>query len=466
MGRAKMKFERERVKTIILNTLIGISLILSIFLWTSAPRLDNLKPSDYVVPQLIGHKYEVTDVIHPSSIVFHNGDGRHMKALIESNLYKKIATEMNKWNFDNFEDTRLTKAEWETLVNKKKTIEVIYKYEIPADIADELFTIRGRGEGTFRSLSRILLYENKEKNAVYALLLSDQNGHVIRAHTSIVPGNMEKWFTTENLSGLSEQMMYRMFIEDTEDGMKPTPYVLYNPLYLPKERGKMTRYRYFYQPLTVQQVLDAMFVDASLTRQVTERDGTMIYTNGSQSVSIPARRNYLLYRHPIHESESGETEQTNYEALSSALSFVNQHGGWGGRYYLENINEADEGNKEEAVTYRFRQYVGSYPLFGNEEMEQNVISVRVSEGDVSELYYPMQQLDLYFERIPVTIVSGPELIKWLDKKGMRQDQIQSIELGLYTRSIYDFIEMKPCWVIYMKDRNPLYVEADAALFGK
>ncbi|WP_286883811.1 YycH family regulatory protein [Aneurinibacillus sp. UBA3580] len=458
--------ELERLKTIVLTLLIIISLMLSGFLWNSTPELENLTPSDYVAPQPAGHKYEVTDVIRPSFLMFHTGEGKHRKAPIESAMYEKLMSRMNQWYFYNFVDTHLVKEEWEELINKRRSVEIVYNHEIPADIASELFTLRSHAEGNFRSISRILLYENEEKNAVDALLISNRNQQVIRVHTSVEPEEVENLFAPGNLAGLSEQILYRTFVDRLEDDIRTTRYAFYDPIYLPGGREKMSRYRYFYQPLTVQQVLNAMFVDASLTRQVTERDGTMIYTNGSQSVSIPSERNYLLYRHPMHEWEKAQGERPNYEALSSALSFINQHGGWIGRYYLESVDDVNFVNRENTVAYRFRQYIGTYPLFSGDGPDLNTISARVSGGNVSELYYPMRQLDLYFERIPVTVVSGTELMKWLENKGINKHQVGSIELGLYTRSIYDFIEMKPCWVVYLKDKEPLYVEADVAGFGK
>ncbi|ERI04841.1 YycH protein [Aneurinibacillus aneurinilyticus ATCC 12856] len=457
-----MKMKLERLKTLILISLISLSLILSGLLWNSAPQLDSLTPADYVASHPVGHKYEVTDVIYPSSIMLHVGDGKHMKANIESAMYKRLRAEMDKWYLYDFAKIKITKEEWEGIINKKKTVEIIYKHEIPTDIASELFNVRGRFPDDFRSVSRIVLYENKEQKAVHALLLSDRSQQIIQAHTSMIPEEMTKLFVPANLDGLSEQILFRTFAEKAEDNDT----LFYQPVYVPKGREKMWRYRYFYQPLTVQQVLDAMFVDASMARQITERDGTMIYTNGSQSVSIPGSHDYLLYRHPTHEWESQSSERANYEALSSVLSFVNQHGGWTGRYYLESVSGVDAKSQEEAVAYRFRQYVGPYPLFSMKGTDLNIISARISGGNVSELFYPMRQLDLYFERVPVVAVSGEELIKWLENKEISKQQVVSVELGLYTRRVYDFIEMKPCWAIHLTDRDPLYVAADVEGFGK
>lgn len=452
--------ELERIKTIVLVFLITLSLVLSIFLWNSAPRLDNLKPSDYVAPQPIGHKYEVTDMIRPAALVFHTGDGRHFKTDIGSALYKKMMPEMDKWHFSEFTEVKLTKEQWETVANKKKGLEIVYKHEIPADIASELFSLRGHIEVEFNSISRMMLYENREKNAVYALFISDEDQRVIQAQASIPIEDMERWVSPQFLAGLSELMLYRAFVENEEEGMRPNRYAFYQPIYLPKGREKANRYRYFYQPLTVQQVLDTLFVDASLTRQVTERDGTMIYTNGSQSVSIPANRTYLLYRYPVHEWEPSKVDRVHYDALNSALSFVNEHGGWTGRYYLESLEKSQSG-EEETVAYRFRQYIDSYPLF-SEIPDTNVVSLRVSGGTVSELYYPMQQLDLYFERVSVPIMSGVELIKWMEKQRIDKRKVTRIEFGLYTRSKYDFIEMRPVWVIHQRELPPVYVEAEVS----
>jgi regulatory protein YycH of two-component signal transduction system YycFG len=433
----------ERVKTFLLLILIMLSLILSGFLWYSTPRLENLNSSDYVAPQLRGHTYELADVVRPAAVFLHSGDSRHWEIKADTEASKKIMPAVNKWYFYDVTEQAWDKEDWNQLVNKRKGIEVAYNDAVPWDIFSEMFTVRGRTSVGFSSVDRIWVYVNKEENTCYALLLSGKEHRVLHARVSVSPMEVDSFYLAPAMiTHLPEQIVVRSSL----------------PLYLPKNRGDMIRYRYFYQLFTVQQAIETVFVDPNLTRQVTERDGTIIYTDGSKAVSIPPHRQYMSYNNPVHEWESVDSERADYESVNAAISFVNLHGGWNGAYSLESLESVRPGRPEPA-TYRFRQYIGPYPLFGEKD-GQHIVSVRMAGGAVSAFQCPLLQLDTYFERTPVKVMSGADLIGWLKRQNINLAGIKAIRMGLHSRIIYDFVEMVPVWEIQLADRPVMYINAE------
>ncbi|WP_027415048.1 YycH family regulatory protein [Aneurinibacillus terranovensis] len=447
----------EQVKTVLLILLIGLSFVLSGLIWNDQPRLDNLGPSRYIAPQPIGHTEQMTDFVQPSALIFHSGDGHHKKALPTTLPYKKFHEEMSKWYFYDVAEVKFSGEEWDHLLTKQKGIEVIYRDSIPMDIFGQLFTIRGRLDSNFHGITRVWLYSSKEENMSYALFISDLDRRMLRARITISPSDMDGMYSKWGGRNLPEQLVYRA---PSEAPGEPSTRAFLHPIYLPKDQANMYRFRYFYQPLTIRQVIETFFVDPNLTREVTERDGTMIYTDGSKVVSIPPHQKYLLYRDPAQEG-SNQNEGPSVDSLNAAIMFVNQHGGWTGSYCLESTESRQR--KQGAVTYQFRPQIDSYPLYGD-QFGENTVLLQTSGTAVVGFQRPMLQLDTYFERVPVTVMSGSELIHLINKSHVNQQQITGIELGFKMHIVYDFMEIRPVWVIQRLSDSPLFI--NAAVSGK
>lgn len=437
----------EQIKTIVLVVLIIVSLLLSGILWNTMPHLDSLSSANYVAPQPFGRTYEAEVLVQPAYARVHTGDGKHFQARADTNLYKKLVANMKQWSVYSFTPMPWNKEDWESIEGKKRGIELVYSGDVLEDTLGELLTIRGQAISGIVSANRIWLYSNKEDGTVQALFISDSRQRIIKAHTSLTPAELESYLQPSLLASLTEQIVYRPFSEKTG-----------NPaVYMPKERLKMYRYRYFYQPITAQNMLSFLFTDAGLAREVTERDGTQIYTNGSQTVSIPKHHNYLLYRNPVQVPKEAEEEHNFNDSLHAAVSFMNKHGGWPGTYQFASVDTALPG-KSRATVYRFRQHVGPYPLYSDYDGE-TVVVIETADDSIAQAQCPMRQLDTYFERTATLVMNGGEVARQLERKGISKDQVIGIELAMYAGKRYDFIEMNPVWVIQQKNKPPLYLPA-------
>ncbi|BAU26300.1 regulatory protein YycH of two-component signal transduction system YycFG [Aneurinibacillus soli] len=437
----------EKIKTVVLVVLIVVSLLLSGILWNTMPHLDSLSSANYIAPQPFGRAYEAEELVQPAYARVHTGDGKHFQARADTNLYKKLVVNMKQWNVYSFTPMSWNKEDWESIAGKKRGIELIYSGDVLEDTLGELLTIRGQAISGILSASRIWLYSNKEDGTVQVLFISDSRQRIIRARISLTATELEAYFHPPLLASLTEQIVYRPFSEKTG-----------NPaVYVPKDQLKMYRYRYFYQPITAQQMLSFLFTDAGLAREVTERDGTQIYTNGSQTVSIPKHHTYLVYRNPIQVPKEAEEENNFNDSLHAAVSFMNKHGGWPGTYQFAGVDTALPG-KSRAAVYRFRQHVGSYPLYSEHDGE-TVVVIETAGDSVAQAQYPMRQLDTYFERTATLVMNGGEIARQLERKGIPKEQVIGIELAMYAGKRYDFMEVTPVWVIQQRNKPPLYLAA-------
>lgn len=437
----------EEIKTAALVSLIVASLLLSSMLWNVTPRLDSLSSANYVAPQPFGRTYEAEEIVRPSYVRIHTGDGRHFQARSDMALYNKIMEDMKQWNVYSFVSLAWKKGDWETGTSKKRGIELVYSSDVLEDTLGQLLTIRGKNISGILSTSRIWLYSNKENGTVQVLFISDSHQRIIQSRISMTPAELESYFHPPLMTNLVEQIVYRPFNEKTGN----------STVYMPKEQTMMYRYRYFYQPITVANMLSFLFTDAGMAREVTERDGTQIYTNGSQTVSIPENRAYLLYRNPVQAPKDMGEESDLHRSLHAAVLFMNKHGGWPGTYRFAGVETALPG-KSGVTVYRFRQHIGPYRLYSQQD-EDTTIVIETAGDIVAQAQYPMRQLDTHFEQVAVRVISGGEIARQLETKGISKEQVIGIEQALYAGKRYDFIEMTPIWVIHLKGKSPLYIAA-------
>jgi regulatory protein YycH of two-component signal transduction system YycFG len=426
----------EKGKTILLNLLILTSFILSSFLLNSQPKYEVLHPSRYVDAQPMGDTREIKQLIKPSSIIFHYGNKRLTGADPDTSSYRMITREMEKWYFFNPVKGNLTQEEWTHLVNEKKGIEILYPDAIPMDTFQELFAFRGKADNLMTSVKRIFVYIDEKENEANALFVNRDGTQMVQAHTAVTAHDLES-LTLKLGNALPEQMTVLT---------KPNHFL---PFYIPSKPITMKEYRYFYQPISITQMIQALFVDPSMTREITERDGTMIYTDGSKAVSIPKDQHAIYFHDPMTEAASASVADNN---LLRVINFVNEHGGWSGNYTFESIKKVPSQLEE---TYLFRLYVDSYPIYGQKNSELGSIQVDTDHSNVSGYYRPLIQLDMYFDHKDVQLMSGEELLNVLRQKGIHLTEITDISLGYEAKMDNNHVRLFPRWIIKEEGKDPL-----------
>jgi regulatory protein YycH of two-component signal transduction system YycFG len=428
----------EKGKTILLNLLILISFILSGVLVNSQPNYEVLHPSHYVSAQPIGDTREIKELIKPSSLIFHFGNKRMTGAYPDTTTYRVITREMDKWYFFNPIKQTLSEEQWDHLVNEKKGIEIFYPDPIPMDTLQELFAFRGKTDNLMTSVKRIFVFIDEKENEANALFINGDGTQVVQAHTAVTAHDLESFYLK-----LGNSMPEQMVIQP-----KPNHFLSF---YIPSKPTAMKDYRFFYQPISISQMNQTLFVDPSMTREITERDGTKIYTDGSKAVSIPKDQRTIYFHDPMTDPASTSSPDNN---LLRVINFVNEHGGWSGNYYFESAKKVPTQMEE---TYLFRSYVDSYPIYGEENGELGFIQVDTDHANVSGYFRSLIQLDMYFDHKDVQVMSGSDLLNVLHQKGIRLAQITNISLGYEAMMDNNHVRLFPKWVIKQEGKEPSFL---------
>lgn len=431
----------DKGKTILLNLLVLTSLVLSWLLVNSQPDYDYLHPAQYIAPQPIGETKELKELIKPRAIILHYGNGKYRGTTADSMSHRVFLKEMEKWYFFNMTQVSYNQEQWDQVFQQKKAIEIIYSAALPMDILEEMFTFRGKMDAMTDSVERILIYVDDTEKETYALFVDKEGKEVIQARTAVTPKDLEQFYLS---LGNSHQEV--MAFHAKRDGFHP-------PFYLPSGPTTMKQYRYFYQPIPVFQMIQTLFVDPSLTRQVTERDGTTIYTDGSKSVQIPPKRHSIHYYDPINEPLNDASKEGS---IHTVIQFVNQNGGWNGTFLLEEVESFASQSEE---VYQFRQHVGSYALYGTQDESLGLINVVSRQSFILEYHRSLYNLDTFFDYEDVPIMTGQELLDRISKLGIYMGDITDITLGYAAEMNDHHLTLTPKWIIKKEDDQPIMLDA-------
>ncbi len=432
----------EKLKTAFLFILVLNSLLLSSVLWfkqTGIIEGGSFKNNNENIQ--IGKVLQLPDLLQPTKVLFHHGNGQHTCALPESAVYQSVKKDISHWNFTKFSLVQFTNEQWTELVNHKKGMEVQLPLSTSVELLPSLFSAVGLSNYV-NEISRIWIYVNAQTNTTNALFLSDKEKRVVLASSNITLTNLNKYyFSFEKDWNLPS---YHAIERVTE---KRVNKVYKEITYIPRDQQELSSYKYFFIPITPQQGVKFLFGDPGVTHQVVEKDGTLYYTDGMRVLKIPNSLRYFDYfaPAPINDENSPLDELA---ILQEIVSFINDHGGFGGDYELE---------KREQNNYVFRERVGSFPLYGETGTHQ--IYIRSDFGKITAFKRPLFYLDTYFEKVPVTIQSSSELMETLKKENLDK-KLAGVELGYQTLIHNDYMEMVPVWVIRQEESSfPVLIPA-------
>lgn len=439
----------ERLKTVLLYLLVLISLILTSLLWNNQPRFELISPPTYVESKVVGYPRQLEELVVPSAIVFHFGNNRHTKADSDDGQYRVLRSEMNKWYFYDFVFQPLPLERWEALTRSLPGLEIQFRSTIPISVVSQLFTFRGETEGLIHGVDCVWLYYAPEENAVYGLFISREERQAIRARTSVSPKDLQNSYLP--LGNLLPEQQLRVSAPEPLSPRQVSAF--WHWYYVPKQPDRMRYVRMNYIPITDRDLTDAFFLDPTLIRQIVERDGTIIYTDGSRSVQVRPDQQMMTYTDPA--LKPGREDLTGDEKLRETVLFINQYLGWTDDYRLERMEErAGEGD-----VLTFRQYLGAYPLVSQDGPPIDELAVTSLAGQVVTLSRSLIDLDTYLDMTEWTVMSGDELFEELRKQDVDLDRVKNAYLAYGIKVHRGFVELIPSWVVESDNGRRLVVNA-------
>ncbi|WP_035296446.1 YycH family regulatory protein [Brevibacillus thermoruber] len=447
-----MKQWKEPAKTVLLNLLVLTSFCLTALLWSNQPKFQFIEPAQYKESKPVQEK-QLEELVTPESVIFHYGQNRHTKANATDGQFRVIVqVEMPKWIFLDFVPYPLTTDKWEAIAREKQGVEIRFRSSVPMSVVGRLVTIRDESEARLKSIDRLWLYYEEEEDVVYALFISTEEERVMRARTSISPKDLrQSYLPTGN--AMPEQILKVVGPPRSMPTVEQR-YALGDMYYLPKNQTRMQAFRYSYQTLTNDQLIDAYFLDRTLVRQIMERDKTLIFTDGSRSILLRSEQQAITFTDPAFQP--GGQELTDEEKVKGAVSFINKHVGWTGDFHFETIKRSY--NEKDVIT--FRQYVGAYPLVSQDGYPIDVIRITSEAGQVVTMDRSLLDLDRYIDNHEWIVMSGPELYQYIrDKQLADTEQITNAYLAYETRTTPEYVELTPVWVVEIANRANLYIPA-------
>lgn len=433
---------KENIKSVLLNILVLTSFVLTWFLWQNQPQFELIAPTTYVESKTVGQTRQLEELIQPESILFHYGSDHHTKANPNDAQFRVLNSLMAKWYFYDFLYFPLTDEKWAALTKDKQGLEIQFRSTVPLSLISQLFTFRGDIEGDIKGINRLWLYYEERDDMVYALFLSDEDQRIIRARTVVSPKDLR-----ESYLPLGKHLPEQILKARTHNVPAPNAQVMayWKIYYLPKESFKMRQFLYSYIPVKTDGLIQAFFLDPSLVRQVVERDGTVIFTDGTRSIQIRPGQPMMTYTDPVLPQQK-ET-LTSEDKLRGAVTFINQHLGWTDTFRFERIDE----RSTEGDVITFRQYLGAYPLISKDYTSFDEIVVNSEQGQIVSLRQPIIDLDRYINYKEWTVMSGPELYQYLRNQGLNVNEIANAYLAYENINYQGYVIITPMWVVEMTD---------------
>lgn len=450
----------ESGKTVLLNLLILTSFVLTSLLWNNQPEFQYIEPVTYTKAKQVQEK-QMEELLRPDSIVFHYGENKHTRALANNDWYRYITKEMAKWYFYDFTPHPLSKAEWEDLTQNRIGLEILYRDSVPISIINKVFTFRGEVYDQLKQMDRLWLYYDKDNDVVFALFMSKRDKQVVRARTVVSVKDLQESYLPVG-KRLPEQILKvvadnTMQDKDVPVYDRPNPY--WQIYYLPKDPLIMRQYRYNYLPITETELMDAFFLDRALVRQIVERDGTTIYTDGSRAIQMGQSAQSITFTDPAFQQ--GKSDVTEEEKVRASVSFINQHLGWTDEYLFEKIEDGD-GQGDEIT---FRLFVGAYPLIGMNRDQIDSIHVTLEDGQVVSMKRSLMDLDKYIDYQEWTILSGSELFSYLRTKDIDTRRVNNAYLAYQIKMFQGYVELNPVWVVETVDGRQYVISARSLKAG-
>ncbi len=345
----------ENIKTAVLFILVGTSLLLTLALWNYQPTYEELGQPTYLEEtRMDGDSRQLTELIHPRNIYFHNYS-RHSQPPSPEDL-SQLFHDTRTWSFTSIQPFVSEVSEEDEEVDiLPRSMEVRFPDELPLELIGNIFTIN-QGERTFW---------NQNFDRVY-FQLSDDNNEIV--HVTFTSGEHDSYVDGE----IQSTSVYE-YIENLMNREENIPLQAYQfneeiTLYLPSERVEIPSYTLLTDEIRdIQPLINNLFNNPSMVRRQVPsgQNEESYYTDGSRALTtkrVLQNERAMQFDNPF---STDSPSMTRYEIIRRSIEFTNDHDGWTDEFYLDTID--DESNE-----IGYRMYYDGLPLFdiGNHTMIQ------------------------------------------------------------------------------------------------
>ncbi|MBM7567907.1 YycH family regulatory protein [Paenibacillus sacheonensis] len=417
----------DKAKTLLLTALVILSLVQSYLLAYSMPGLGVTKSPQqgYLPSEPIGEESKVENVIFPEDMVLHLGKSKHTVLYPASNFYNLIFGKIKSREFKGFQRMTSASVDWDEIRDRDQGLELRFARGVPMELLSKVLKLEGDTPFMNDVVNRIWIYKSSDRDEVRTYFFS--------ADKLTVYESVKADLTAQDVQ------MYVGYGEYQVNYKR-----LGNDIYLPEGPVESSATIVGFDSYTTETMQSYTFLDPGVTRAISDRNGSQIYTDGKRGLQIEQNGRWLSYTDSVAAQGQGDNESEN---VYSAIQFVNQHGGWDG---LHRFVYADQFG--DAQVLKFQQYYGSYPLVPMDPFLFGNMKLRLQDGTVSE-----------FERSMLTLKKKPEQrsVRWLPGGEMladafanyprKADVVAVYPALLVTPSSDNSLALDPIWAVRFND---------------
>lgn len=417
----------DKTKTLVLTALVILSLVQSYLLAYSMPGIGvtTQQQQNYVPSSPMGEEGTIENVIFPEDMVLHLGKSKHTLLYPASNFYNLIFDKIKSREFKGFQRNVAAVVDWDGIRDRDQGIELRFGRGVPMELLSKVLKLEGDAPFMSDVVNRIWIYNTSGSDEVRTYFFSADNVTVYES--------VKADLTAQDVQ------MYVGYGEYQVDYKRVS-----NDLYLPQGPVEAMSTIVGYDSYTPEEMQSYLFSDPGVTRAISDRNGSQIYTDGKRGLQVEQNGRWLSYTDPVVAQGQGVNESQN---VYNALQFVNQHGGWDGMHRF-----VQAGSYGDAQMLRFQQYYGSFPLVPLEPFLFGYMKLRLQEGTVSEYERSMLTLKKKPDQRSVRWLPGGDMLGEAYASYARKSEVQAIYPALQvTPGDGNTLQLNPIWAVRLGD---------------
>ncbi|PKR77408.1 hypothetical protein CEY16_11805 [Halalkalibacillus sediminis] len=425
----------EYIKSGILTILVGMSLLLTLALWTYQPAHESLNDTNYIDETVIdGEEKTLTSLLQPSEIIAHDGNSHSSLDDREDEL--RLFEEIRTWQVTQTNPEPQVRNRQLAIENSyTENIEIRFPLEVPESFITQMFSLVDTDSTWDQTFNRMFLFLSQSEQTVIVKFVSDEHGEQIT-------GQIESRSAFDRIDEVINQNSNIPLSQVTlENGKK---------LYLTTEEKNVDSYLLLTREIDIDPMINLLFSNPDLvSRQGTiNRDGGTVYYNDGtrriETTTVFRDDRVMEYVNPL-SSQSNTLSRS--ELIRQSLQNTNDYKGWTDDYQVDEITESMN-------RIRYRMYYNELPVF---ETQGNATMIE-EEWENNELHIlkrPLFKTERQIEPSSVTVEPAEEVYEFLrqieDKISM--GPVQNIRLGYQLNTNNEnVLELEPEWHINYNGR--------------
>lgn len=421
----------EKGKSLLLAVLVVLSLVQSYFLAYSTPYMDAKEKSDlnYVKAEPLGDEKEVEDLIFPEQLVLHMGDDKHTVFFPSTKpYYDLILRKLSDRVFKGIQLGTYNSVDWDRVRREDKGVELRFARAIPFDLLQRVFRIDGDFLFSGDSIDKIWIYAGEGQSGARTFFFSADGRNVYEAlGADLTPGDVEGYV------GFGQYW-------DSYSSTDGQVYVPDAPV------SRTFSMQIAYSRYSTEQILENLFSGPGTTLSYQDNPaGPKFYTDTRRGLKIGPESGWMSYTDTVAPTTNNENDYI--DNVLSAISFINQHGGWNGTHALTQELESNR-----ASIVRFQQYYNQVPVLSSSKLSLGYMQLAMQQGVVSS--YDRSLLVLGDEATNKTarqLPGGEPLRKLLGQARITGKTVESLFPAYRPALKDDKLTLTPVWGIRFSD---------------